>query len=208
MQIYQLYSEDEAKGIADKIRDLSWSIGKARTEKSTGTVKKNLELQHGDGDLPKELLEDMKSRLETHDLVSNNFVRYVMMPKFNRYQNGGTYHRHADAALMGGVLRTDLACTVFLTDDYEGGELCMDGVSVKGKPGQCVVYECWRPHWVTPVTKGERISAITWMESLLPDVGHREIALLFAKTLGKLEGHEAYGNLSAIHNKLLRMWIS
>ena len=54
---------------------------------------------------------------------------------------------------MDGGIRTDLACTVFLTDGYEGGELCIGGVEVKGKAGMCVVYDCGLPHYVKPVVR-------------------------------------------------------
>jgi PKHD-type hydroxylase len=64
---------------------------------------------------------------------------------------------------------------VFLTDGYEGGELCIGGVEVKGKAGMCVVYDCGLPHYVKPVTSGDRISAITWMQSYIPDPQERSI---------------------------------
>jgi PKHD-type hydroxylase len=112
---------------------------------------------------------------------------------------------------MGRKIRTDLACTLFLNDDYDGGELCANGLSVKGEPGTCVVYECWRPHWVNPVTRGERICAITWMQSAIRDATQREVLNLFQSVLKEVDrtSNEArfYPRLSALYGKLIRMWM-
>ncbi len=106
------------------------------------------------------------------------FHRYILPPKFNKYAVGDYYKPHTDSPFMqcGDIkVRTDLSCTIWLNDDYEGGELCVDGHRLKGKPGQCVIYRGDSIHEVTPVTKGERICAITWIQSEFRDAEIRQI---------------------------------
>lgn len=209
MKCYQVLSAEEAKGIVEQIRIMPWKQGKASNEFATGTVKQNHELQVG-GEA-EWLLKDLHQRIESHPLMDDNLVRLMMVPKFNRYAVGESYHSHADAAWMGRKIRTDLACTLFLTDDYDGGELVVNGMAVKGQPGTCVVYECWRPHEVRTVTRGERICAITWMQSLIRDATERELIGLFRSVLSDVDRtsneERLYPRLSAIYGKLMRLWM-
>ena len=90
-------------------------------------------------------------------------------------------------------LRSDLSCTVFLGDpaSYEGGELMLHmgtrPVPIKGKPGEAFVYPSTLLHEVRPVTAGQRLVAITFIESLLPDEQDRA-ALFELKEVLALEG--------------------
>ena len=94
--------------------------------------------------------------------------------------------READVlvdAVMGGgdPVRTDIAVTVFLSepDDYDGGELMMASpfgeTSVKLPRGDAVMYPANTIHRVAPVTRGERLAAVTWVQSQVRDAGRREI---------------------------------
>lgn len=208
MKFYQLLSKEEAASIVDRIRDAGWAQGRASSDLATGTVKKNRELLATD-EVAGPILKDLQARLG--ELQDEHFIRFMLVPKFNRYGVGEAYHAHADAAWMSHKIRTDLACTIFLTDDYEGGELCINGASLKGDPGTCVVYECWRPHWVNPVTRGERICAITWMQSGIRDVTQREVLNLFQSVLKEVDRtsneERFYPRLSALYGKLVRMWM-
>jgi PKHD-type hydroxylase len=72
-------------------------------------------------------------------------------------------------------LRSDLSCTIFLNDprSYEGGELVLHAgtlpVVIKGAPGEAFVYPSTFLHEVRPVTAGQRLVSITFIESLVPD---------------------------------------
>lgn len=207
MKFYQILTRDEAASIVERIKGLEWAQGRASSPIATGTVKKNRELSTGE---PAEsILKDLYTRLMA--LQDEHFIRLMLVPRFNRYGEGDAYHEHADAGWMGWKIRTDLACTIFLTDDYDGGELCVNGAQIKGEPGTCVVYECWRPHWVNPVTRGERICAITWMQSGIRDVTQREVLNLFQSVLKEVDRtsneERFYPRLSALYGKLVRMWM-
>lgn len=211
VRTYQLFSREEADNIVAHLGE--WKQGLASTPLATGTVKRNEEIQAvlENGDLHP-AADFIHSCLLNSVLFQDHVLRHVMVPKFNCYREGGEYKAHADSGWLGGKIRTDLACTVFLNDDYDGGELCANGVSVKCEPGWCVVYECWRPHWVNPVTRGERICAITWMQSLIPDYTKIELMQMLQGVLKDIDRESSeqrlYAPLSSVYGKLMRMWMN
>ena len=85
------------------------------------------------------------------------------------YQEGGCYDWHSDG--KGGSTPAQyerkLSMSFLLTDDYEGGELELEAKpfheTLKPKPGIAVIFPSWLPHRVRPVTSGERISLVAWM---------------------------------------------
>lgn len=222
-QVFDVLDPKRAQDIRDVLMKQDWQAGKARTAELTGTIKKNLELKpQEDGELVTKLATECTQSVMTH-----SDAQMMMLPKqstvfkFNNYKDTGTYNRHTDAPWMGPV-RTDFACTVFLTDPdtYEGGVLNIENangdlIEVKGKQGQAVVYRCGRPHWVTPVTDGERICAIGWIQSTIREAYKREILLDCLRLSRELEANMNYdgGNerewfvdVGKIHSGLHRMW--
>lgn len=220
IRTYQLISASDAGEMLAKIRTLEWKQGQARTAQATGTIKRNLEIRSQDNKEALDLLVRLQRRLAQHtDIIHDTLHHRILCPKFNRYTpDSPEYKRHGDAATMGGSVRTDLSCTIFLTppDEYEGGGLCIEDsfggfVEVRGNPGQCVIYDGGNPHWVTPVTKGERISAVTWIQSYFRDPEQRDILCRFGRVLRKMESEsddlsEEYVTLGIINAKLMRMW--
>lgn len=107
--------------------------------------------------------------------------RTMTPPMFNRYESGMRYGRHVDEPVMGGRLRSDLSVTVFLSplDSYDGGELCIEGdlgvEQVKLPAGDAVIYPATTVHWVEPVTRGARLAAVVWVQSLIRDHVMRRI---------------------------------
>lgn len=224
---YKLFTRQQAQEIVLELEKMDvWQTGKARTEWATGTIKQNQEVNWNDGEDQQVITTKVRDAIHTHPrLTSDHLIKKIMMPKFNKYaaeygDAGGQYKRHGDVHSMGGKVRTDFAMTLFLShpDTYEGGDLnieCEDGhstASVKGDPGMAVVYPCWRPHWVTPVTKGTRICAITWLESLVPSEDKREVLRRFGLALNEMEAdpnlrnHRLMTSFGTVKSKLLRMW--
>lgn len=142
----------------------------------------------------------------------------IAPPMLTRYQPGHHYGAHADAALMflpRGVLRADLSCTLFLSDpdSYDGGALLVRlgdaELRFKGPAGSAIVYPSTTLHQVEPVTRGERLVGLTFIQSRVADPQQRE--LLFE--LGEVYALEAGGmapenqaRLSAVRENLLRRW--
>ena len=128
------------------------------------------------------------------------------------------YGAHADAAfiqLPGATIRSDLSCTIFLNDpaDYEGGELQIRlgdaDLKFKLKPGEAIVYPSDSLHQVIPVTKGERLVAITFIQSRVQDPFRRNL-LFDLNEVAALEGlkmdHDNFSRLQLVQQNLLRHW--
>jgi PKHD-type hydroxylase len=139
-------------------------------------------------------------------------------PLITRYRPGMKYGAHADAAFLplpGGVIRSDLSCTIFLNEpkSYDGGSLHIrlgDGdLRFKLQPGEAIVYPSDTFHEVEPVTKGERLVAITFIQSRVPDPFRRNL-LFDLNEIAALEGlkmaPENFSRLQLVQANLLRYW--
>ncbi|HZO21312.1 MAG TPA: Fe2+-dependent dioxygenase [Steroidobacteraceae bacterium] len=112
------------------------------------------------------------------------FPRRVAIPVLTRYGVGMSYGAHIDSAFLPvgtEPLRSDVSCTVFISDPstYVGGELVIylgsEEVRIKGKAGQAVFYASTSVHQVAPVTSGERLVLVTFIESQIADPMHRDL---------------------------------
>ena len=142
----------------------------------------------------------------------------VAPPLLTRYRPGMHYGAHADAAylnLPSGTLRSDISCTIFLNEpeSYEGGALHVRlgdaDLHFKLSPGQAILYPSDTLHEVEPVTKGERLVAITFIQSRVPDPFRRSM-LFELNEVAALEGlnmrRENFSRLQLIQANLLRYW--
>jgi PKHD-type hydroxylase len=142
----------------------------------------------------------------------------IAPPLITRYHPGMRYGAHADAAfiaLPGASLRSDVSCTIFLNDpkEYDGGELHVRlgdaDLKFKLKPGDAIVYPSNTLHQVMPVTRGERLVAITFIQSRIADTFRRN-TLFELNEVAALEGlkmsPENFNRLQVIQSNLLRAW--
>ena len=146
------------------------------------------------------------------------FPVLIAPPLITRYKPGMKYGAHADAAFLampGQTIRSDLSCTIFLNepDSYEGGALHIrlgDGnLNFKLKPGEAVIYPSDTFHEVEPVTEGERLVAITFIQSRVPDPFRRNL-LFDLNEVAALEGNNMdpgnFSRLQLVQQNLLRYW--
>jgi len=146
------------------------------------------------------------------------FPAEIAPPLITRYKPGMKYGAHADAAFLplpGGAIRSDLSCTIFLNEpeSYEGGALRIQlgdaDLRFKLKPGEAIVYPSDTLHQVEPVTSGERLVAITFIQSRVPDPFQRNL-LFDLNEVAALEGLKMepgnYSRLSRVQANLLRYW--
>jgi PKHD-type hydroxylase len=156
--------------------------------------------------------------LRTPEFMEFAFPVALAPPLITRYKPGMKYGAHADAAfiqLPGATIRSDLSCTIFWNDpkDYDGGELHLRlgdaQLTFKLKPGEAIVYPSDALHQVVPVTRGERLVAITFIQSRIQDPFRRNM-LYELNEVAALEGlkmdPENFGRLQLIQQNLLRYW--
>ena len=129
---------------------------------------------------------------------------------------------HVDAAVMrveraGWTLRSDLSATLFLCDpdDYDGGELLIEteygAQAVKLPAGSLVLYPSSSLHQVTAVTRGARVCAFFWIQSLVRDSAERALLYDLDQTLQALRSglpiaEPSLLTLHGIYHNLLRRW--
>jgi PKHD-type hydroxylase len=157
-------------------------------------------------------------------LVSNEefrnftFPAQIAPPLVTRYTPGMRYGAHTDAAylkLPAATIRSDLSCTIFLNDpgEYEGGALHIRlgdaSIRFKLNPGEAIIYPSDTLHEVEAVTKGERMVAITFIQSRVADPFKRNL-LYNLNEVAALEGlkmaPENFTMMQLIQNQLLRHW--
>ena len=130
------------------------------------------------------------------------------------------YGAHCDVALLPlkklqMILRSDLSVTVFLNDPtaYDGGELVLhlenQKVPVKLPAGGLIVYPSTMLHEVAKVTRGQRLVAITFVESQIIDERQRHMIYNLGE-VSALEGltmkPENRLRLDLVRHNLIRMW--
>jgi PKHD-type hydroxylase len=181
-------------------------------------VKENLQID------PADARREEASKLMAGALFRNEdfrnfaFPRVLAPPLLAKYAPGMRYGAHSDAAFLPvgqRPLRSDLSCTLFIgaPDAYDGGELAIHlgsrTVEFKGKSGSAVVYPSNTLHEVKPVTAGERLVGLTFIESMVPDGRHREL-LYELNEVAALEGfnmsQENRTRLEYVRNDLRRIW--
>ena len=185
-------------------------------------VKNNLQLTPG-SDAAMEGDRILRAALSRNAVIGSALLpRAVRPPLFARYLPGMAYGTHTDNAIMkmpgGGSMRTDISCTVFLSepDEYEGGELIMQTYegekAYKLAAGSAIAYPSTTLHRVGEVTSGARDVAVTWMQSLVSDPRKREIIYDLDRTrraIFEKDGKSPhFDTLSKTHANLIRMWAS
>ena len=184
------------------------------------TVKDNLQIDHADGayQASSELMFAALSRNEAFRNFA--FPSLVAPPLLARYRPGMKYGLHSDSAFIqlgARQLRSDLSCTLFLSDpeSYEGGALSVRlgtrAMQFKLPAGSAVVYPSTTLHEVVPVTAGERLVGITFIQSQISDPELREL-LFELDEVAALEGAnmswENRTRLQYVRTNLRRIWSS
>ncbi|MDB5419840.1 MAG: putative hydroxylase [Phenylobacterium sp.] len=203
----------ELKALAAKARFVDGRISSPHS-----TVKNNLQIDHAD-QAYQASSKILAAALQRNEPFRNfAFPALMAPPLLARYQPGMTYGLHVDSAIIplgARQLRSDISCTIFLNDPatYEGGALAVrvgtKMVEFKLKAGAAIVYPSTTLHEVTPVTSGERLVGITFVESHIADAMLREM-LYELDEVAALEGTrmdpENRNRLQYVRANLRRMW--
>jgi len=197
-----------------------WTDGRETVGAQGARVKRNQQLPDASL-LRHELGAVVQAALARHPLFhAATLPARQLLPRFNRYQGGGEYGFHVDGAVMalpdGSQLRSDISCTLFLNepDDYDGGELVVSDTygehAVKLPAGDAIIYPSSSLHRVTPVTRGARLAAFFWVQSLVRDVAHRRTLFELDQAISRLRTADADEvaqlQLTGVYHNLLREW--
>jgi PKHD-type hydroxylase len=182
--INALGDTDHLAALRERIDLLEWRDGRETAGAVAREVKRNQ--QAAMDSIAGRALQDELNRL----IADNAVVKAAAQPRrfspllISRTEVDGRYGAHVDNALMGKGsvrLRTDISFTLFLTPpgEYDGGELVIHTAGMtqelKGEAGYLVLYPSASIHEVKPVTRGERIVCVGWIESLVADQAQREM---------------------------------
>jgi PKHD-type hydroxylase len=213
-----------ATQIADcraELAGAAWADGKATAGYLSSGVKDNAQLPEGDPVARRwgKLILDV---LDANQLfISAALPLKVVPPLFNRYTGGQSYGGHIDGAVrpVFGTphrVRTDLSSTLFLStpEEYDGGELVIEDGSqpqrVKLPAGDMVLYSGCSVHRVEPVTRGVRLAAFFWVQSMVRVDARRDVLFAIDNALQKLgrdvPGHPSLVEIAGAYHNLLRLW--
>ena len=218
--IDRVLDPDEVAAFREKLSGADWIDGAQTAGSRSVAVKQNLQLDRGDP-LAVELGNTILRKLGHNPLfISASLAETIFPPVFNLYQNGGHYGTHVDSALMrvselNKTIRSDLSATIFLSEpeSYDGGELVIEdvygGQAVKLAAGDMVLYPSSSLHQVTPVTRGQRMAAILWLQSAVADAQARSMLFDLDQSIQSLSADRAKDDpdidrLIHVYHNLLR----
>jgi PKHD-type hydroxylase len=217
LAIKNVLAENQLKVIQTLLSNADFVDGKLSAGKEASTVKNNTELSKN-SPLHEQLNQMvMSSLLKNAEYQASVFPLKVATPFYARYAAGMDYGFHVDDPVMGplqGRYRSDISTTVFLNDGYEGGELVIKTAfgeqSLKLNAGDAVVYPSTSLHKVNPVTKGERLVAVTWAQSMIKDMAKRELLYELGQAretlIEKNQNSSETSQVSNVYANLVRRW--
>lgn len=188
MHVLNLFTREQLDPLLEGFDFSGMVDGKASAIGVAADLKSNR--QRGlDDPVVKRLFENIWGLFLTNGTLKNLFfAKNLVAPRVVAYSEGDHYDQHVDAAYMDGH-RTDLSFTLALSDGYEGGQLELNYGDFTKKVtlsfGQMVVYPTGVLHRVLPVTRGRRLVAVGWIESMIPREEDRKATALVAQEIEK-----------------------
>jgi len=220
LHIPDVLSREQVTQMRAMLDAADWTDGRETVGAQGAQVKRNQQLPDA-SPLRQQLGEVVLAALARNPLYHAAALPLrTLSPRFNRYQGGGQYGFHVDGAVMAlsgdAQLRSDVSCTLFLSepDEYDGGELIVNDTygehEVKLPAGDLIVYPSSSLHRVTPVTRGARVAAFFWVQSLIRDDSRRRLLFELDASIQRLTqgGADAASllQLSGVYHNLLRQW--
>jgi PKHD-type hydroxylase len=216
-QVFRLLERPLLEKVVALVSAQTFVEGKATAHGLAAEVKNNLQIPRTGPELGEADRILIAALQDNRDFQRFAYPRRITLPMFSRYDPGMTYGAHVDDSIInsrnGDPVRTDFALTIFLSAaaSYDGGELVIEAATgeeeIKLDAGEAVVYSAGSIHRVNPVTRGTRLVAITWAQSIVRDEQVRAIlrdlseAIARAKTNGD---HDLQLLLNKSFHSLLR----
>jgi PKHD-type hydroxylase len=221
LHVPKVLSVDAVIGVREQLEKADWVDGRITAGHQSARAKNNMQVRENTP-LANQLGQIVLEALQTSALFATAALPLrVFPPLFNRYQGGESFGTHVDNAIrhVPGTphrIRTDLSATLFLSspEEYEGGELVVEdtfGVhQVKLPPGHLILYPANSLHHVRPVTRGIRLAAFFWVQSLVREDAERTLLLDLDMAIQRLRDespdHPVGVQLTNVYHNLLRRW--
>lgn len=222
LKIENVLTRAEVDQCRATIIDGPWVDGNETSGHQSALAKQNEQIAQGSDAANEANALVMDALGRTPEFVAAALPLKVYMPMFNRYAGGQTFGNHVDNAIrqVRGTdvrIRSDLSCTLFLTDpdEYDGGELIVEDLfgehKVKLAAGDMVLYPASSLHRVTPVTRGNRISCVFWLQSMVRENAAREHLFRLDSSIQQLSAEKGGDDplvvdLTNLYHNLLRRW--
>ena len=215
--IPSLLKAEEILSIEKLVNESSFADGKETASMAAKEVKNNFQV-----DTSTAAYEEILAII-TNAIQTSPYFQVAAQPKtvhpfiISKYTSGNYYGWHVDSPIMGKpAIRTDLAMTIFLSDPatYEGGELVIQTtagpVAMKPAKGDAVLYPCQFLHCVNEIKSGERLAAVTWIQSNIQSSEQRQLLFELNQVhamLNQKDKHAPETNLLLqAYSNLFRMW--
>jgi PKHD-type hydroxylase len=218
IRLHKVLTGDQLQRVQSLLEDASFVDGRLSAGMAAKQVKNNEEVVSTAAELDK-----------LNDIVMGSLVQHpvyraaalpmkVAAPYYARYREGMSYGDHVDDPIMqvDRPYRSDISITIFLNDpeNYQGGELVIRSTfgeqAVKLAAGDAVLYPSSSVHHINEVTRGERLVAVTWLQSLVRDPAKREILYDLYQVREKMLREQATAEdskrIDRSYVNLLRMW--
>ena len=220
--IPDLLNTTQLEALCSVLRQGKFVDGKLSAGADAQQLKNNLELD-ADAERYSALNNVVMTALVKHpEYLQTAMPAKIAAPIYARYLTGMEYGVHIDDPIMGAPgarYRSDISITVFLNapDEYDGGELRIESAqgnqTYKLAAGSALLYPSTCYHAVTAVNSGERLVAVTWVQSHIRRADQREILIQLnqAKTLltddaGGDRQSASYQKINLCYANLFRMW--
>ena len=208
--------------VRDIIDGGPWVDGNETSGHQSRHAKRNRQLAQGCDEGARAGAMILEALGMTPEFVAAALPLKVFPPLFNAYAGGEEFGAHVDNSVRQIAetdfrIRSDLSCTLFLEppDAYDGGELVVEDLfgmhRVKLAAGDLILYPASSIHHVTPVTRGQRVAAFFWLQSMVRDHGQREQLYRLdhsIRTLTEERGStdRVVMELTNLYHNLLRGW--
>lgn len=219
IQVTQLLKPQDLLQVTTLLQQIPFEDGRNTASGTAKEVKNNMQATRDENPYKRQVQQIVFAAVAGHPLVQTAIMpKNILPPIISKYSNGMEYGWHTDSPVMtiDYTVRADLSMTLFLSDPetYEGGELVIHTpsgfVNYKLNKGDAVIYPTTRLHCVNPVTEGERVACVTWIQSLVKDTEKRELLFQVKTIQENIAAKDLKSDenllLLQVYSNLMRMW--
>ena len=217
--IHRVLDQDQLSTVRKILDESQFVDGRLSAGVTARKVKNNQEIPQNSQVL-NQLNNIVMNSLFNHPVYQAAVIPHrVATPFYARYSSGQFYGDHVDDPIMGpmnGRYRTDVSTTLFLNDpdEYDGGETVIlthfGDRKVKLAAGDAITYPSGSLHHVAEVTRGTRLVAVNWAQSMIRDPAKRELLFDLHNTRESLQkkypDDEEVLKIDHSYINLVRMW--